>query len=68
MKTYEHTIELTELANKLFMYTDLKAWQKLIDEVFTEDVLFDMSSAGGDAPKTLKAKMICDTWKEGLKA
>ena len=67
MKMYEHKVELTELANKLFMYTDLKEWQKLIDEVFTEDVLFDMSSAGGGAPKSLKAQMICDTWKEGLK-
>lgn len=67
MNIYEHKVELAELANKLFMYTDAREWQKLMDEVFTEDVLFDMSSAGGDTPKTLRAKEICDTWKEGLK-
>jgi hypothetical protein len=60
-------IELTELANKLFMYTDAREWQKLINEVFAEDVFFDMSSAGGGEGKTLKAKEICNTWKEALK-
>jgi hypothetical protein len=67
MNTFEIKFQLTELANKLFMYTDAKEWQKLIDEVFAEDVLFNMSSAGGGMPKSLKAKEICDTWKEGLK-
>ena len=67
MTIYENKSDLTELANKLFMYTDTGDWQKLIDEVFIEDVLFDMSSAGGNTPKTLKAKEICDMWKEGLK-
>lgn len=58
--------ELTELANKLFMYTDARQWQQLLDEVFTEKVWFDMSSAGGGAPAEMFAKDICQTWKEGL--
>jgi len=67
MNISEDKIELAELANKLFMYTDAREWQKLIDEVFTEEVLFDMSSAGGGDARTLQAKEICDIWKEGLK-
>lgn len=59
-------IELTELANKLFMYTDSRDWQKLIEDVFTEHVDFDMSSAGGGAPQNLKAGEICKIWKHGF--
>jgi hypothetical protein len=58
--------ELTELANKLFMYTDARQWQQLLDEVFTEKVWFDMSSAGGGNPVEMLAKDICQLWKEGL--
>lgn len=59
-------VELTELANKLFMYTDGRQWQELLDEVFTDSVWFDMQSAGGGEPKNLKATEICAAWKEGL--
>jgi hypothetical protein len=31
-------IELTELANKLFMYTDAQQWDLLLSEVFTDTV------------------------------
>lgn len=58
--------ELTELANKLFMYTDSRDWQKLFDEVFTEYVDFDMSSAGGGEPQNIKAGEICRMWKQGF--
>ena len=58
-------IELTELANKLFMYCDSFQWHKMQDEVFTEEVWFDMTSAGGDARK-LRAIEICDMWMQGL--
>ena len=60
--------ELTELTNKLFMYTDTRQWQQLLDEVFTEKVWFDMSSAGGGNPVEMLAKDICQLWKEGLAA
>ena len=48
------------------MYTDSRDWQKLVDEVFTEYVDFDMSSAGAGAPKNLKALEICKNWKLGF--
>jgi hypothetical protein len=59
-------LELSELANKLFMYTDALQWNKLITEVFAENVLFDMRSASGESPQTLTAKVICDMWQQGL--
>lgn len=64
---YNHNIKLTELSNKLFMYTDSRDWQKLLDEVFSESVDFDMSGAGGDPKKKMPAKDICEKWDKGLK-
>ncbi len=58
--------ELQELANKLFMYTDSSDWEKLQTEVFTEDVWFDMQSAGGGAPENKSAQDICTMWQDGL--
>lgn len=59
-------VELTELANKLFMYCDAQQWQKLLDEVFTPVILFDMSSAGGGKPAKIKAEDVCKMWSEGF--
>jgi hypothetical protein len=39
--------EIIEVINKLFIYTDMQEWEKLQDEVFSDDVLFDMSSLDG---------------------
>jgi hypothetical protein len=58
--------ELMELANKLFLYTDARQWQKLQSQVFTEHVMFDMSSMGAGAPKKLPAKEICAMWSKGF--
>jgi hypothetical protein len=58
-------VEITELSNKLFMYVDAQQWDKVLDEVFTENVWFDMTSAGGPA-KELPAKEICELWREGF--
>jgi hypothetical protein len=60
-------IELQELANKLFMYTDAQDWERLQGEVFAPEVWFDMRSAGGGEPKQLKAGAICAMWQEGFK-
>lgn len=60
-------IELAELANKLFMYTDAQKWQKLKSEVFTENVWFDMKSISGAEPQELGAAAICDMWQQGFK-
>jgi hypothetical protein len=58
-------IEITELTNKLFMYVDAQQWDKVLNEVFTDNVWFDMKSAGGEA-KELTAKEICDIWRRGF--
>ena len=60
-------ITLTELANKLYMYTDEQRWQDLLDEVFTTDIWLDVSSMGGGEPTTIKAADLCNMWKEGFK-
>lgn len=57
---------LTELANKLFMYTDMQLWDKLLSDVFTEEIWFDMSSAGAGEPGPMKAALLCQSWKEGF--
>ena len=58
--------QLVEIANKLFVYTDNREWDKLLNEVFAESVLFDMSSLGAGEPSHMPAKQICDTWKKGF--
>lgn len=55
-------IELTELANKLFMYTDARQWKKLLLDVFCHEVWFDM----GTEAKTLHATDICEIWRQGF--
>jgi hypothetical protein len=58
--------ELQELANKLFMYVDAQQWDKVLNEVFTENVWFDMQSAGGGTPGSIAAEDICSMWKDGF--
>ncbi len=60
-------ITLTELANKLYMYTDEQRWQDLLDEVFTTDIWLDVSSMGGGEPVMIKAADLCNMWQEGFK-
>ena len=57
---------LTELVNKLFIYTDTKNWNGLQNEVFSPMVFLDMTSLGGGASE-LSSKEICDLWAEGFK-
>lgn len=59
-------IELQELSNKLFMYVDAQQWEKVMNEVFTENVWFDMQSAGAGAPKSIAAEDICSMWRDGF--
>jgi len=59
-------IELTELANKLYMYCDAQQWQRLLDDVFTTTIWFDMSSAGGNKPQNIEAKDVCQMWADGF--
>ena len=58
MENYSTCDLITQTVNKLFVYTDLQEWDKLQKEVFTEQVLYDMSSLGGIDSK-LSAVEIC---------
>lgn len=57
--------QVIETVHKLFIYTDSRQWNKLQEEVFSESVLFDMSSLGMEA-KVTSAKSICETWESGF--
>ena len=59
-------IELTELANKLFMYCDAKQWDKMLTEVFIPVIWFDASSLGAGEPRSMEAIEVCNSWEEGL--
>jgi hypothetical protein len=63
MSTRETVIEVV---NKLFLYTDNADWLRLQKDVFTENVVFDMSSLGGDPPTKKSAREICDLWASGF--
>lgn len=58
--------EIIEVANKLFVYTDQRAWQLLKTEVFAEELMFDMSSLGGGEPKITSAEAVCQMWNTGF--
>ncbi len=58
--------ELTELANKLYMYCDSQQWHKMLDEVFTEKIKFDVINAGGGAANMMYAKDVCELWRQGF--
>ena len=57
--------EIVEVINKLFIYTDMREWEKLQTEVFSDDVMFDMSSLGGPKEET-SSKSICELWEKGF--
>ncbi|HEY9005902.1 MAG TPA: nuclear transport factor 2 family protein [Ohtaekwangia sp.] len=58
--------EVVELVNKLFIYTDYHQWNKLLEEVLTESIWFDMSSLGAGEGKSVPAKDICAMWEKGF--
>lgn len=58
--------EIIEVVTKLFIYTDYQSWDKLLEEVLTEQVWFDMASVGGGEGKKISAKDICQMWKTGF--
>ncbi len=55
------------ITNKLFVYTDTRNWQGMLNEVFTANVYFDMTSLAGGEPAILPAATITAAWEEGLK-
>lgn len=67
MSTFTLREQLIELVNKLFVYTDNRAWQKIQEEVFADKVLFDMSSLGAGEPEEKSAPEICVLWHTGFR-
>jgi hypothetical protein len=58
--------EVIEVVNKLFIYTDYQQWDKLLAEVLTDNVHFDMASLGAGEAKTLTAIEITNMWRVGF--
>ncbi|MBL6448254.1 nuclear transport factor 2 family protein [Fulvivirga sp. 29W222] len=67
MRNFTEREQVVETVNRLFYYTDFQQWEKLIKEVFAEEVILDMTSLGAPAIETLTGKQICEMWKEGFK-
>lgn len=57
---------IVELVHKLFVCTDLRQWNNLQKDVFTEKIMFDMSSMGAGAAKELNAVDVCNMWHSGF--
>ena len=64
---YTEREQVIEIINRLFYYTDEQLWDKLINNVFSEEVVFDVTSLGAAKVETLTGEQICDIWKVGLK-
>lgn len=64
--TFSDKMELTELANKLFMFCDARQWDLLLAEVFVPVIWFDVSSAGAGEPSDMEAKAVCSMWNKGF--
>jgi hypothetical protein len=59
--------EILRTVNRLFIGTDNRDWET-VKNVFTEEVLFDMTSMTGGEPSMLTSRQIIDAWDQGLKA
>ena len=58
--------ELVELVNTLFNFTDEQKWDLLIEKVFTETVVFDMSSVSGQPASKMSSRTITENWKRSF--
>jgi hypothetical protein len=56
---------IVELCNKLFVYTDYREWDRLVNEVFTPDVFVDTTSLGENS-QMMPAQALCEKWKKGF--
>lgn len=59
-------IEITEVVNRLFVYTDKREWGKLSSLVFASHVIMDMTSMGAEKVTRLKSEEICHMWDESF--
>jgi len=58
---------IEDVVTRLFVFADRLDWTSLLEKVFAEDVLFDMSSLTGEPAKRVPAKEITDGWEKGLR-
>ncbi len=58
--------QIVEVVNKLFVYTDQQDWESLKNEVFTNEVLFDMVSVGAKTVETKTSEEITQMWDAGF--
>jgi len=65
MENFSTRDHIIETANKLFVYTDAQDWAKLKSLVFCDEVMFDMTSVGGEK-RLMPASEICDVWQKGF--
>lgn len=65
MEKYALRDEVVETVNKLFVYTDSRNWDALRYEVFSDLVMFDMRSVGGEEGERT-AESICEEWERNL--
>ncbi|MEM9022353.1 MAG: nuclear transport factor 2 family protein [Bacteroidota bacterium] len=59
--------QVVEVVNRLFFFTDSRAWEALQQQVFADEVVLDMTSLGAEAATTVSAQQICDLWEEGFR-
>ena len=64
MNAYE---QITDIVNRLFVYTDEQEWGNLKSEVFDREIHFDMVSMGSERAEIKTAAEICEMWNEGFK-
>ena len=58
--------EIVDTVTMLFVSTDNKNWEAVMN-VFANEVHFDMTSLAGGEPAVLTSRQIVDAWEEGLK-
>ncbi len=57
---------IIDMVTSIFILTDERDWEK-IKGVFSEEVLFDMTSMSGGSPSRIRSQQIIDGWRTGLK-
>ena len=66
LKALSDQQDILRTVNWLFIETDNRNWP-VVRQCLAEEVLFDMSSAGGGEPARLSPQQITDAWEAGLK-
>ena len=59
-------LQVIRTINQLFLGTDKREWAQ-VKQLFSSEVLFDMSSMTGGSPTTMNPQQIVDGWDAGLR-